>query len=189
MTRRAATACLATVLAAGCGDDTPVAPSAVATGRIIFVTSQAVTGNLGGVEGADRLCGTLAAAAGFGGTYRAWLSDTAGRSPVADFVQGDEPFVMVSGVRVADHWADLADGTINNPIAVDELGEQPATDTGVWTGTDVGGVPAAGAATCGDWRSTAGAGQVGDLGQIGPRWTADGTRGCDEPGRLYCVQQ
>ena len=157
-------------------------------GRVIFVTSQTMTGDFGGVAAADALCGALASAASLAGSYRAWLSG-GGLSPSATFTRGPTPFVMTSGVRVADHWDDLADGTINNPIVVDERGAQPSTVDRVWTGTDVGGVPAASGATCGGWQSTGGTGQVGAFDQIGPGWSAAGTRACDRPARLYCVEQ
>jgi len=157
-------------------------------GRVIFVTSQAVAGDFGGVAAGDALCGSLAAAAGLSGTFRAWLSGD-GVSPSITFTQGALPFVMTSGVRVADHWSDLADGTINNPIVVDEQGVQPRTVDRVWTGTETGGLPAASGASCRSWRTTVGTGTVGVLGPIGPTWSAGGTQSCDQPGRLYCVEQ
>jgi hypothetical protein len=66
---------LAIVMAASCGKEkTPTAP----TGPIVsfFVTSAtSVTGNLGGLAGADATCQRLAAAAGHGGPmWRAYLS-------------------------------------------------------------------------------------------------------------------
>src|SRR5438445_512912 len=41
-----------------------------------FVSSAIVTGNLGGLTGADALCNDLAKKAGLGGTYVAWISTT-----------------------------------------------------------------------------------------------------------------
>ena len=62
------------LIAAGCEDDSsPTNP----TGRALsfFVTSAtSVTGNLGGLAGADATCQRLATAAGHGGTWRAYLS-------------------------------------------------------------------------------------------------------------------
>ena len=59
---------------AGCNDDSATAPSGPAVS--FFVTSAtSVTGNLGGLAGADATCQRLAGAAGHGGrTWRAYLS-------------------------------------------------------------------------------------------------------------------
>src|SRR5262249_42934796 len=40
----------------------------------VFVTSTTHDGNLGGLDGADAICASLAANAGLSGTYKAWLS-------------------------------------------------------------------------------------------------------------------
>ena len=63
------------VVAAGCSDDDgPTAPSGPSMS--FFVTSAtSVTGNLGGLTGADATCQRLAAAVGQGSrTWRAYLS-------------------------------------------------------------------------------------------------------------------
>ena len=96
---------------------------------------------------------------------------------------------MTSGVRVADGWADLTDGTINNPIVVDEQGNQPDTVPVVWTGTDSSGQPAG--ATCLGWAAASDAvsGQVGVFDAIGTGWSASLQAACSQAGRLYCFQQ
>src|SRR5687767_3552838 len=64
---------LAMVMGAGC-DDGPTEPSGPVAS--FFVTSQtSITGNLGGLSGADATCQRLASAVGHGGrTWRAYLS-------------------------------------------------------------------------------------------------------------------
>ena len=111
--------------ASGAYDASPLAliEAAPSADRIVFVSSATFTGAFGGVPVADQTCTDLAAAAGLAGTYRAWLSDAAGRSPSVTFTGPDVPFVMTSGVRVADDWADLTDGTINNPDRRRRAGE------------------------------------------------------------------
>jgi hypothetical protein len=42
--------------------------------KIVFVTSQTYTGNLGGHTGADQKCKALALAAGLLGNFKAWIS-------------------------------------------------------------------------------------------------------------------
>ena len=181
----------AVLMASGC-DSSPVTPTGAAPSgdRIVFVTSATFTGAIGGVEAADQTCTDLASGIGLVGTYRAWLSDNAGRSPSVTFTRTDAPFVMTSGVRVADHWADLTDGTINNPIVIDERGNQPETVPSVWTGTDPSGQPASGA-TCRGWLdgSPAVSGQVGVFDAIGAGWSASVPAACDQSGRLYCFGQ
>lgn len=176
----------------GCGESSlaPTEP-APALGRVVFVSSTIFTGAIGGVPAADQACARLAVAAGLRGVYRAWLSDDAGVSPSVTFTQTGAPFVMTSGVRVADHWADLTDGTINNPIVVDERGRQPDTVPVVWTGTDPTGHPAPGGVSCGGWSSASLGvpGQVGTFDAIGRGWSAWRAGDCHQYGRLYCFEQ
>ena len=175
---RGETGILVGLLLLGACGESPTAPVLVdvALGRIIFVTSEAFSATFGGVEGGDRVCASLAPAAGLAGVYRAWLSDDSGLSPSTTFTTGDTPVVLTSGVRVADDWEDLIDGTINNPVVV-------------WTGTDSSGT--APATTCNGWSSGAGAssGVVGVFDALDVGWTASRTAPCDQLGRMYCVQQ
>ncbi len=184
---------LSVVLTAGACDESSVAPTETApsANRVVFVSSMMFTGAIGGVSAADQACADLATAVGLAGSYRAWLSDAAGRLPASGFTRGDAPFVMTSGVRVADHWADLTDGTINNPIVIDERGTQPDSLPVVWTGTDPSGQPAASGANCRGWTDAASDvnGQVGVFDAIGTGWTAAPPVACDQPGRIYCFQQ
>ena len=187
-----AVAVAALMMSGGC-DESPVTPTEAAPSvdRVVFVSSATFTGGLGGVRAADQTCSDLAVAAGLAGIYRAWLSDDAGRSPSVTFTRSDAPFVMTSGVRVADHWADLTDGTINNPIVIDEQGHQPDTVPVVWTGTDPSGQPAGSGATCRGWTDASGgvSGQVGVFDAIGLGWSVSPTIACDQLARLYCFEQ
>jgi len=175
-----------------CGEN-PMAPTETVPSkdRTVFVTSAIFTGAIGGVSAANRACTDLAIAAGLPGTYRAWLSDIKGLAPSLTFTRPEAPFVMTSGVRVADHWADLVDGTLNNPIVIDERGAQADSVPMVWTGTDPHGRPVASDAMCHGWMSASGDahGQVGGFDEIGNGWSALQTNECDQPGRLYCFQQ
>ena len=181
------------LLACGACEESPMVPTEAAPSadRTVFVSSATFTGGLGDVPAADQTCSDLAVAAGLVGTYRAWLSDEAGRSPSVTFTRSDAPFVMTSGVRVADHWADLTDGTINNPIVIDEQGNQPDTVPVVWTGTDPSGQPASSGATCRGWTDASGgvSGQVGVFDAIGAGWSASPPAACDQLARLYCFEQ
>ena len=139
-----------------------------------FVTSVGVGdgANLGGLEGADRHCQTLAQSAGAGArTWRAYLSAFAsGAQPMVaarDRI-GDGPWHNANGVMIAANVADLHGdvqrdrNSINKEFALDERG-QPVRGRGdqpnqhdILTGSDSHGrVPFGNAAvmTCNNWTS------------------------------------
>ena len=90
--------------------------------------------NLGGLEGADRHCQTLAAAAGAGSrTWRAYLSTVAGggQPPVNARARiGNGPWYNASGTLIAWNTADLHGdlerdrNNIRKPTALNENGEE-----------------------------------------------------------------
>ena len=95
----------------------------------VFVTDGIFTGNLGGVAGADDKCQIAADAAGLPGVYKAWIAGTDPLSaPATRFTQAPSAYILPPGVapgalgQVADDWADLTDGTIDQLIDVSELG-------------------------------------------------------------------
>ena len=120
--------------------ETVLIGAAPAEGKLVFATSTRYDGNLGGLTGADRRCQERADAVGLPGTYRAWLSD-ASSGPSTRFARSTTaPYVRLDGVVVADDWADLTDGAIQNPINITELGTE--TDYSfVWSFTRVDGSP------------------------------------------------
>ncbi|MFK7987551.1 MAG: hypothetical protein AB8I08_16145 [Sandaracinaceae bacterium] len=161
--------------------------------KIVFASSVGFTSNLGGLAGADSECATLASTAGLTGTFAAWLSDS-GSSAATRLTQATVPYVRIDGVRVADDWDDLVDGTLDAPISVDENGVTLATNATAWTNTDVSGTNiTAGSNACNDWGATASPPPRGALGSVsgtGSGWTHFTTVAC--PGlrrRLYCVEQ
>jgi hypothetical protein len=131
-----------------------------------FITSVGVGkgGNLGGLEGADRHCQSLAQAAGAGGkTWRAYLS-TQGQGGVnAKDRIGNGPWFNAKGVQVASSLADLhSNNKINKETGLDERGMavKGRADTpnqhDMLTGTlqDGTAVPGADDATCSNWTSS-----------------------------------
>jgi hypothetical protein len=133
-----------------------------------FVTSVGVGkgGDLGGLEGADRHCQSLARAAGAGNkNWRAYLS-TQGSAPVnAKDRIGRGPWFNAKGVQIAASVADLHSGNnkINKETALDERGMtvKGRGDTpnqhDMLTGTQHDGmaVPGPDDATCRNWTSSA----------------------------------
>ena len=178
-------------------------PECTRDGLFVFVTSATYKGSdVGGLAGADAHCQKLAETAKLPGTYRAWLSD-GNASPATRFAKGQLPYILPPGlhglgVRVANNWVDLVDGTLARAISVTEEGaalpvgescSQP--DQMAWTHTHATAGPLDLNASCGGWKF--GVDSVGSAGLI-HRSDADWTEGCAEvtctaPLHLYCVEQ
>ena len=140
-----------------------------------FITSagSGKGGDLGGIEGADRVCATLAQAAGAGGkTWRAYLSTQGAGAVNAKDRIGRGPWQNAKGVVIAKDVADLhgASNNLNKETALSEKGEviNGRGDTpnrhDILTGSQSDGTAFAGAddRTCGNWsKSGAGAAMVG----------------------------
>jgi hypothetical protein len=122
------------LIVAGCEDDESSGPKAG-----LFVTSAtSVTGNLGGLTGADATCQRLAAAAGHGDrTWRAYLSverDPAnGNQPThARDRIGTGPWYNVNLELIANNLAELHSRTGDAALFLDERGQRI---NGQWTGS------------------------------------------------------
>jgi cysteine-rich repeat protein len=168
--------------------------------KLVFVTSTVQTGNMGGLAGADAICNALAQAANLPGTYMAWLSTSlANGTPAGRFTQSAMPYVKVDGVKVADNWGDLVDGSpLDSAINKTELdGPPPGSNTScgppgfpsVYTATNSSGMLAHADYTCSNWTSTGGDSVYGDATQTGT-WT-DQCAGssCSDLAAIYCFQQ
>jgi uncharacterized protein DUF1554 len=190
--RYAAAAFLALLTAAACSSST-TNPSAAPTSPLgFFVTSAtSVTGNLGGLRGADALCQNLATAAGAGSkTWRAYLSverdaDNANRPTDARSRIGNGPWVNANGITVAANLTELHARHGDPAVFVDERGQRiPGQWTGspspvqhdILTGSNADGTLMAGA-TCADWTSAATNtfAQVGHSDGLGPNGDTSGT--------------
>ena len=130
--------CLVAVLtlAACSDDDSPTGPS---TPRVsFFVTSQtSVTGNLGGLAGADATCQRLAMAAGSPAnrTWRAYLSVERGANALPGHARdriGQGPWYNAQMQLVANTVAELHSRQGDAAIFLDERGQRV---NGQWTGS------------------------------------------------------
>ena len=151
--------------------------------------------NLGGLEGADEHCQTLAQAAGAGDrVWRAYLSTVAGGGQLAVNARdriGSGPWYNASGQLIAANVADLHGdferdrNNIRKPTALDERGEQvngvgdQPNQHDILTGSDSHGRAMLGAAnttTCNNWTSNSeGRAMVGHhdrLGGANASWNA-----------------
>ena len=171
--------------------------------------------NLGGLEGADAHCQSLAAAAGAGDkTWRAYLSVTAGGGRAAVNARdriGDGPWFNFVGVQVADDVDDLhsdnnrlgKEGSLSEKgEQINGRGDQPNMHD-ILTGSDMQGRAIAGSedSTCSNWTSNGeGSAMVGHHDKQGGganpnSWnSAHGSRGCSQAnlqgtggnGLFYC---
>lgn len=174
------------LFAAGCGeDDDSTTSTSSKTGMSFFVTSAtSVTGNLGGLAGADATCQRLAAAVGEGARlWRAYLSvehDAAnGNQPTnARDRIGAGPWRNANNVVLAANLAELHARTGDASVFVDERGQRI---NGQWTGSPtpvehdaLTGSNADGTLmvgqTCSDWTSALSTvtAQVGHTDGMGP---------------------
>lgn len=173
-------------LVAGC-EDSSTSPSP--TGMTFFVTSAtSVTGNLGGLAGADATCQRLAAAVGEGNrTWRAYLSverdPSNGNQPThAKDRIGAGPWRNAGGVILANNLTELHARTGDAALFVDErglringqwTGSPTPNEHDILTGSNADGTLAVGL-TCSDWTSGGAefVGQVGHSDGLGPNQSA-----------------
>jgi hypothetical protein len=159
-----------------------------------FVTSEkSMTGNLGGLAGADAKCQRLATAVGAGGrAWAAYLSvdkGPAGTPINAKDRIGNGPWYNAKGALVAKDIADLhtrmGDHTAGNyMVLIDEHGSpipghwNPAgpVEHDILTGSKADGTLLSGV-TCSDWTSASPTvkGQVGHSDGLGPNMATTGT--------------
>ena len=175
---------LAIIMAVSCNDDNnPAGPSG--PNATFFVTSQtSVTGNLGGLAGADATCQRLAAAAGHGGfPWRAYLSverdPTNGNGPThARDRIGTGPWYNVNLQLIANNLTELHARTGDVNVFLTERGQRVngqwtgspgPNEHDILTGSNADGTVAAGL-TCSDWTSDSASaiGQVGHSDGMGP---------------------
>ena len=177
-----------------------------------FITSTGLGkgANLGGLEGADAHCASLAEAAGVTGkTWRAYLSTST--VDARDRI-GSGPWHNVKGEKIADDVASLHSdaNAITKETALTEKGEQvpgrgdTPNEHDILTGTNADGAKAVDQ-TCGDWTldGAEGAAMVGHHDRKGPdtlptatSWNAahpsrggcsqDALKGTGGAGFFYC---
>jgi len=178
------------IMAAGCESDSgPTTPTGKTTS--FFVSSAtSVTGNLGGLAGADLTCQRLAIAAGHGGSnWRAYLSverDPAnGNQPThARDRIGTGPWFNANHLLIANNVTELHSRTGDAELFVNEhglringqwTGSPAPVEHDILTGSTADGRVLAGM-TCADWTSDSASaiGQVGHSDGMGPNQSMAG---------------
>jgi hypothetical protein len=158
---------------------------------IVFVTSSATNGAIGGISGGDAICAARSQSASAtarvrGRKYFAWLSADAD-SPGARFNHATIPYKRPDGTTVAGDWNELTSGALRSGINVDETGSPIPGNDRVWTGTGPSG--AALGESCGGWNTTSGSGRTGRAQLVDNGWTQQQLDGCGVNARIYCFEQ
>jgi hypothetical protein len=150
-------------------------PALAQSADMTFFVTSAGSGkgaDLGGLEGADRICQSLAQAAGAGGkTWRAYLSTQGPNGVNARDRIGKGPWKNATGVVIAKDVADLhgPSNTLNKETAITEKGAVVNMHD-ILTGSQADGTkfPDTPDMTCGNWtKSGAGAAMVGHHNRAG----------------------
>jgi hypothetical protein len=188
---------------ASSGDGSDGSDGGSATHRRVFITSGDYSANFGGLSGADAACNSVAAGAGLGGTWAAWLSSSAA-SAASRLTHAIGPYELLDGTVVALDWAALTSGTLANAIDRDEhdalvpYNATTAPFSGVaWTGTAPDGSWLTGCnspsgCTCSDWTegSNVYAGSFGLDSMTNSSWTEENyAYVCGQQYSLYCFEQ
>jgi len=195
------------VLAAAAAVALLAAPAMAQQANMTFFVTSAGSGkggDLGGLAGADKMCQTLAQAAGAKAkTWHAYLSTQA--TPTAKAVNardriGKGPWTNAKGVVIAKNVADLHSDAnkLNKETALNEKGgavngrgDTPNTHD-ILTGSQLDGTAfsAGGDMTCNNWTSSdAGVAMLGHHDRMGTQDNAPGrswntshpSRGCSQP--------
>ncbi len=171
--------------------------------RLVFLTSESFTGNLGGLAGADKRCNELATASLLSGSYRAWLlvdgQTLDARFPEFSGVPTAWNFTSMGNELLAKSFQQLVSQGPAGPLAYTEQGEVAAGQK-VWTNITAAGLAAGG--DCGQWTDDVGSALIGYSGFVpdeGPeaeawhqqrQWTdANGFKhACYKSHPLYCIQ-
>lgn len=157
----------------------------------VFLTSSTFSADFGGLAGADAICQQLADDVNLTGTFKAWLSDGS-ESPSSRFTRSNGPYIGIDDEPIASSYQDLTDGSLLNPICVDEMGADRCNDISLaWTGTTITGEGSMRFGNCENWTTTdtGGFGDAGGPRNIGEGWTSRFAGDCSDPNALYCMEQ
>lgn len=141
-------------------------PQATCTRILMAALNEAHNGNLGGISGANALCASQATAAGYGGTWRAFLSSST--QNVRDLITGTNATLPVVNLRGENMWSSwntvFTQPTWNSTAIwlyafdgryVNEGQANPDWfDADGWHGSTAAGSVSTGV-TCSDWTSAA----------------------------------
>ena len=143
-----------------------------------------------GRDAANMICQELAEQAHLQGTFWAWLSNSSGTFyPNLYFNQYNHWYKDTQGNLIANHWADLTNGDIENSISVDENGNSLSSGECVWTNTDASGNFLTTDCLGWSWEWSGVSGRTGATDKNKAGWTNNIDTSCGTSCHLYCVQQ
>ena len=166
--------------------------------RYVFVTSIYYKGNLGGIEGADQKCNTLAAA-GDGKlndkTFKAWIAASPEDEPAKRFNSNfPGEYVLVNETVISNGgWQSFASSLNKNlyaPININEKGQIIANNFETWTNVTLNGKMQSDSLSCNQWTSSGNyAGLQGSASSSeNGEWTNKSHKLCNLEARLYCFE-
>ncbi len=162
------------------------------TNKIAFITSGTINTNAGSLAAYDAHCQAHANSAGLPGTYMAWVS-TDSQSPSTRFTRSTNPYVLPSGRKIADNWADLTDNSLDAPLNETQTGASGGGSSfgnAILGSTRPDGTSIAGF-NCNGWTTTNNSlqAQYGDASQTNHNWSVGWGLICGQARRIYCFQQ
>jgi len=149
--------------------------------NIAFV-SGVVSGNTGGLAGANATCQTNANASGLTGTFKAYLSSST--TSALSQLAGASGWVRVDGKPIAGSASDFASGRYFYPLRLTSAGVDVG-DVAVMTATTNGAQ--SGSGSCADYTSTSGSITVGTAAGQSTMASNFGSLNCTASMRMYCV--
>lgn len=172
---------------AGADSCTPETP------KIVFVTSETMAGDFGGVAGAEKKCNDLAKAAGLSGSFTAWISVPG--STAASRISFVGAYAKVGGSKVSSCRMNLVGGSgLESPIDRDEKG-MAVPKSAVWTNANAQGGIARDGYDCQGFTKIvpddggAASSVVGSSDAMTTEWTQTMQAvPCSDKARLYCFQ-
>lgn len=164
---------------------------------MLTALNNAHDGALGGTAAADALCAAQAKAAGYGGTFRAFLSSST--QNVKDLITGSaaaQPVLNTHGQELFPSWTAVfststwASGSYLYAFDGKKVDENtgaapPWYDARGWTGSTTTGLVSPNQ-TCQDWTSAAGLGASGELDMR--RLLFSYTNSCNQTLAVVCVR-
>jgi hypothetical protein len=168
-------------------------PTPVRAPLRFFVSSQAITGDMGGLAGADAFCTRLAASTPLRGTYRAVLSTSAIAARDRFTIEG--PVINSNGMNISLSVANMFALRGGTDRWFDENGAR-VTANRAWTDSHLLGEQTGfgSEGACRGWTTTTGESSYGDPTSTTGNWLRAGTNGlvfspCSAPLRVYCLEQ
>lgn len=172
----------------------------------IFVTSTQYNGDLktagsnvglgaatDGIDGANKICQSRAAAGGIAGNWKAWISETGGVNASTNLTNHYTIPVKLyinPNFQPASNWTQLTSGSLSSGINGDEFKHwMPGPYNYVWTNTANNGTAIG--SNCNGWTDGT-TGYYGYMGQGGnlSGWTnLNSNQSCDKTAFLYCFEQ